>query len=77
MLVIDRFEGDYAVCECETGEFVRIRRGLIEDDAHEGDILIWADNAYLVDTAQTKLHNKRVHQKLSRLFAKKRPPDNL
>lgn len=77
MLVIDRFEGDYAVCECETGEFVRIRRGLIADDAHEGDILVWTDSAYLVDSSQTKSRSRRVHQKLNRLFTKKSPPDRL
>jgi hypothetical protein len=77
MLVIDRFEGEYAVCECETGEFVHVRRGLIADDAREGDVLIWTDNAYLVDAAQTRSRDKRIHQKMGRLFSKKRPPENL
>lgn len=72
MLVIDRFEGEYAVCECETGEFVNIRRGLIADDAREGDVLVWTDSAYLIDAAQTRSRSKRIHQKMDRLFSKKR-----
>ena len=71
MLVIDRFEGEYAVCECETGEFVNIRRGLIADDACEGDVLVWTDSAYLIDAAQTRSRSKRIHQKMDRLFSKR------
>ncbi len=70
MLVIDRFEGDYAVCECQ-GEIVNIRRGLIAKDAHEGDVLVWAENAYLVDIGQTKSRRKFVQNKVDRLFSKK------
>jgi hypothetical protein len=45
MLIIDRFEGEYAICECDDGNMIQIRRDLIAADAREGDVLIPGQNA--------------------------------
>jgi hypothetical protein len=71
MLIIDRFEGDYAVCECETGEFVNIRRNLIAEDAGEGDIIVWSEASYLVDSERTAARKQSIRKKANRLFSKK------
>ena len=71
MLIIDRFEGDYAVCECETGEFVSIRRNLIAEDAKEGDIIVWIDASYLVDSEKSTARKQNIRKKANRLFSKK------
>ena len=38
-IIIDRFEGEYAVCEVSKGEYVNIPRLLVAD-AEEGDIVL-------------------------------------
>lgn len=39
-LIIDRFEGDFAVCEMENKEMIDIERYRIPREAKEGDILV-------------------------------------
>ncbi len=38
-LIIDRFEGDFAVCEYEKGKTLDLPAGLLPADAKEGDVL--------------------------------------
>lgn len=45
-LVIDRFEGKYAVCELENGEFVDVPEEDIPQEAKEGDVITKTDNKY-------------------------------
>ena len=37
-VIIDRFEGEYAVVELEVGKFVNMPKELVPD-AHEGDVI--------------------------------------
>ena len=48
MLIIDRFEGDLAVCETEDG-LVRILRADLPTNAREGSVLVRMDNAWVLD----------------------------
>lgn len=73
MLIIDRFEGEYAICECDDGNMIQIRRDLIAADAREGDVLIPGQNAYTVDAAATLKRRRHIRQKTDRLFSKGRP----
>ena len=38
-LIIDRFEGDFAVCETEDLEFVNFPKAVLPLDAKEGDVI--------------------------------------
>ncbi len=38
-VVIDRFEGDYAICETENRQMINIRKNDIPFNAKEGDVL--------------------------------------
>ena len=40
LLVIDRFEGDFAVCEDANKNIVNIKREIVPKEAKEGDILV-------------------------------------
>ena len=42
MLIIDRFEGDVAVCEDEDRRIVEMDRSLLPEGAREGSVLISA-----------------------------------
>lgn len=57
--VIDRFEGDVAVCEdCETGLVnLNLPRDRLPEGAKEGDCLnLFADGVITVDTERTRGH---------------------
>lgn len=58
MIIIDRFEGSFALLECN-GKMKSIERSLIEDGASEGDVLVFVDGKYRVDTFETDKRKKR------------------
>ena len=60
---IDRFEGDFAVVEAETGEFFNIPKGLLPEDALEGDVFSLTKN-----TEETDNRKKRVENLMNDLF---------
>lgn len=72
-MIIDRFEGNYAVCEISPDHFVLVGRAAIPPESHEGDVLLFRDGALWVDAQQTAARRARVEGKLNRLFAKSRP----
>ncbi len=70
MLIIDRFEGGYAVCECEDGTFVHIARHLLLESAQEGDALDCWEDMFAPNNAQTTLRKSRIHKKMEHLFSR-------
>lgn len=53
-LSIDRFEGDFAVCEHSSGEMTDVLLSLIPEGAREGDILVLTDEGtYEIDAEET------------------------
>ena len=68
-LVIDRFEGTFAVCETETKEFVHVSKKDIPAEAKEGDVLTQTpDRKYQVDKDTTAQRKKDIDKKLFSLF---------
>lgn len=68
-LIIDRFEGNYAVCEQEDKSFVNIPKYKLPLDCKEGDCLFRdADGMYRKDNDNTKSREKRIYDKINRLF---------
>ncbi len=53
MLIIDRFEGDYAIVE-DGDKHIKIERNNLPLDAKESDVLILIDGKYIIDIKQTK-----------------------
>lgn len=61
MLIIDRFEGDYAVVEdSEKESNINIRKEFIEDGAREGDVIALFDSFYMIDNAATKKRREEI-----------------
>ncbi len=61
-VIIDRFEGNYAVVELAGKKFVNIPKELVPE-AKEGDVI-----KILVDHEQTKNREKRVKKWMDQLF---------
>lgn len=69
---IDRFEGDFAVCENrETGEFVNIPKSELPEDCKTGSILKFENGKYILDLEETKKEQEIVKNMVSSLFKKK------
>ncbi len=67
MLIIDRFEGGFAICE-QDGEIVHLPRSLILGDAREGDVLKQVPEGYVVDEECTAARRKRIEELVKDLW---------
>jgi|GEM_PF-104244 len=59
ILIVDRIENGYAVCETEQGEKKDIPLSETKD-VHEGDVLILKDGVYIPDKDKTEARRKRI-----------------
>ncbi len=67
--IIDRFEGNYAICETEDKSFVSIPKYKLPLDCKEGDCLIQdADGMYRKDIEAKNTIDKKIRDKMNRLF---------
>ena len=70
MIIIDRFEGNFAVLETDEG-MINVERNLISDNAKEGDVLVQNGKNYLVAAAETEARRADVRKKFNRLRRQK------
>ncbi len=67
-VIIDRFEGIYAVCEKEDNSMIDIKRIDIPKDAREGDVLNIEDDSITIDEEETKRRKKEIEELTKDLF---------
>lgn len=53
-VIIDRFEGQYVVCEKDDMTMVNIKLNLVPGEAKEGDVLIIDGETICIDVDETK-----------------------
>jgi hypothetical protein len=69
MLIIDRFEGSYAICEKEDKSLVKVPKYKLPLDSKEGDFLKLDTNGmYQKDSEAASNKEKRIRNKMNRLF---------
>jgi pyruvate kinase len=61
-VIIDRFEGDYAVCEKENREMIDISKDSIPKEAKEGDVLNIDDGKITIDVLETEKRRKEINK---------------
>lgn len=59
-VIIDRFEGQYAVCEKDDKSMIDIERTRIPVSAKEGDVLKILGDTITIDKAETDIRKKEV-----------------
>ena len=65
LFTLDRYEGNYAVCENRTtGEMVDIPRAMVELHAKESDILRREGQSFVVDKEATKATREEIKKLL-------------
>lgn len=69
-LIIDRFEGDFAVCEDENLNMVNIYKTLIPIDAPEGAVLKITDGNIEYDEKETLRRKEEISERVEMLFNK-------
>ncbi len=62
MLIIDRFEGNYAVCEDECKVMNNIDSKLIQQGAKEGDVIELVQDNYVINVAETEKRRKHIEE---------------
>ncbi len=67
--VVDKIEGDYAVCENrETGEIFDLELSSLPKEINEGTILKLHNNKYIIDSESKNEIENRIKQKMNKLW---------
>lgn len=66
-MIIDRFEGDFAVTETENG-MADILRSQLPENAEEGDVIYFDNGVYVIDEKATAERRKLMAEKLNRFM---------
>ena len=66
--IIDRFEGEIAVCEDETGTTVDIKRSDLPSKADVGNVIIFEKDHYRIDKKGTEQRRKEIEDLMDELF---------
>lgn len=62
LVVIDRFEGEFAVCELQDKSMIDIKKEQIPDSAHEGDVLKIENGKITLDKKTTDKIQKEIQE---------------
>ena len=66
MIIIDRFEGNYAVLETDNG-IMNVDRSCIPGEAREGDVLYQVREGYCIDREATQARRAAMVSRFNRL----------
>lgn len=61
-VIIDRFEGDFAVCEREDRSMIDIEISKIPSKAKEGDVLDISDDIITIDLEETERRKRKIEE---------------
>lgn len=66
---IDRFEGDYAVCEDrDTQAMINIKKENLPENIKEGSIIKCKNNEYYIDEEKQNEESNRIKEKMDKLW---------
>lgn len=69
LLVVDRFEGNLAICENrENKEMLNVEISKLPDGVKEGDVLRFKNNKYELDEVERSNIENRINDKVKNLF---------
>jgi len=67
-VIIDRFEGNYAVCEKEDRTMINIEKAKVLCQAKEGDVLIIKENEIIIDKEATLKRKEQIKEQTKDLW---------
>ena len=70
---VDRFEGNFAVCENRiTGDFINIPISELPENVTEGSIIKFEKGNYILDIESTKKEQEEIKNLVNNLFKRKK-----
>ncbi|WP_303805296.1 DUF3006 domain-containing protein [Ruminococcus flavefaciens] len=66
MTIIDRFEGEYAVLETDSG-MKNVLRDMLPEEAREGDVVELKNGAYTINKKAAEKRRRELREKLKKL----------
>ena len=69
-LIVDRLEGEYAVCEQKEGGMFSLLLSQLPDGIRDGDVLTEQDGGYQIDRTATQKRREEMDAKRRRLLGK-------
>lgn len=67
-IIIDRFEGKYAVCQFEDGIMMNVPLPLLPKGAKEGDVVCIDNDSIMVDEESTQALKSEIKKLMDKLF---------
>ncbi|SHI67998.1 DUF3006 domain-containing protein [Thermoclostridium caenicola] len=67
-VIIDRFEGSFAVCEKEDRTMMHIERNRLPAGAGEGDVLVIQGDVISLDAEETALRRQKIRKMMESLW---------
>lgn len=68
LMIIDRFEGKYSICESDNGEFIKIEKRKIPRGAKEGDVLESKDDRIEINYEETQKRREKIIEETDDLW---------
>ncbi len=60
--IIDRFEGEYAICELEDLRYINILKDKLPKNVKEGDVLLLEGENIILDVEKTKQRSEYIKE---------------
>lgn len=70
LVIIDSFEEDYAVCQTDEGEILKIEKAKIPTDAKEGDVLVLEGDEISINKEETIRLRQQIKKLMEDLWEK-------
>ncbi len=70
-VVVDRFEGEYAVCEKDDRTMINIKKSKLPADIQEQDVLVIVGDTITIDAAETAKRKRESRRLMDELFRPK------
>ena len=70
VVIIDRFEGEIAVCEKGDRTMISLPRSRLPPEAREGDVVIIENQTARIDQAATAARKRSAEEKLRQIMRK-------
>ena len=67
-MIIDRFEGNFALCEQEDGTMIQVPRDQLPADAHEGAVLRMENGTWILDAEAERQRCIEIESLMDSLF---------
>lgn len=67
-VIIDRFEGAYAICEKESGKMSKIEKSKLPSGVSEGDVIIIDGDNITIDRDETQKRKDRIEKLMGKLW---------